>query len=126
MSFPDENVTFVQSNKFLSFSEFICGLAACEPQTPHGDAPGEARCRYIFRFYDKVWYYNMNKKGIVFKNMTAFLELIITFNCISFSQNSDGLLEYEEFLEMIKDIRKAKGLSISDIDVQKEASMSAK
>ena len=38
---------------FLSYPEFISGLAACEPETPHGDLCGEARCKYIFRFYDK-------------------------------------------------------------------------
>lgn len=36
---------------FLSFSEVLCGLCALEPDTPHGDQAGEARCRYIFRFY---------------------------------------------------------------------------
>ena len=36
------------------------------------------------------------------------------------------MLEYEDFLEMIKDIRKGKGLSTSEADIQKEASMSAK
>ena len=38
---------------FMSYPEFISGLAACEPATPHGDLCGEARCKYIFRFYDK-------------------------------------------------------------------------
>ena len=49
--------TTTQNNNYLSFSEFICGLAACDPQTPHGDASGEARCRYIFRYYDGVRFY---------------------------------------------------------------------
>ena len=34
---------------YVSYPEFISGLAACEPTTPHGDICGEARCRYIFR-----------------------------------------------------------------------------
>ena len=38
---------------YMSYPEFISGLAACEPCTPHGDSCGEARCRYIFRYYDK-------------------------------------------------------------------------
>lgn len=33
----------------LSFPEFISGLAACDNNTPHGEACGESRCRYIFR-----------------------------------------------------------------------------
>jgi hypothetical protein len=38
--------------QYLSYPELICGLSACEPNTPHGDSSGEARCRYIFRFYN--------------------------------------------------------------------------
>ena len=34
--------------------EMVCGLCACEPGTPHGDNAGEARCRYIFRYYNRV------------------------------------------------------------------------
>ena len=37
----------------LSFAELLAGLAACEPATPHGDLPGEARCRIIFRYYNQ-------------------------------------------------------------------------
>ena len=32
----------------------VCGLCACEPGTPHGDSAGEARCRYIFRYYNRA------------------------------------------------------------------------
>ena len=32
----------------------VCGLCACEPGTPHGDNAGEARCRYIFRYYNRA------------------------------------------------------------------------
>ena len=35
----------------LSFSEFLLGLAALEPNTQHGGTPAEQRCRYIFRYY---------------------------------------------------------------------------
>ena len=34
--------------------EMVCGLCACEPGTPHGDSAGEARCRYIFRYYNRA------------------------------------------------------------------------
>ena len=70
-SVSDDINTSVQNNNYLSFSEFICGLAACEPQTPHGDAPGEARCRYIFRYYDKVKY--NNTKQNIKKKYFAYL-----------------------------------------------------
>ena len=56
-SISDDINTTIQNNNYLSFSEFICGLAACDPQTAHGDASGEARCRYIFRYYDRVRFY---------------------------------------------------------------------
>ena len=32
----------------------VCGLCACEPGTPHGDSAGEARCRYIYRYYNRA------------------------------------------------------------------------
>lgn len=37
---------------YLSFSNFILGLAAMEPCTTHGGPPAEQRCRFIFRYYD--------------------------------------------------------------------------
>ena len=70
------------------------------------------------------WYVN-NAGSIPNSSAACLIVIRPCFNCSKISW-FDGLLEYEEFLEMIKDIRKAKGLSISDIDVQKEASMSAK
>ncbi len=79
--------------KFLSYPEFISGLAACEPNTPHGDSCGEIRCRYIFKFYDK---------------------------------NHDGKLEFPEFTNMVKDIRKLRGSSTEDPLVLEEAENSAK
>jgi hypothetical protein len=80
-------------NKYLSYPEFISGLAATEQLTPHGDVCGEARCRYIFRFYDK---------------------------------NSDGRLDFEEFCDMVKDIRLLRGDGINPDDIRAEAESSAK
>lgn len=37
---------------YLSFHEFLLGLAAMDKQTHHGGHPGELRCGYIFRYYD--------------------------------------------------------------------------
>ncbi len=37
---------------FLSAKDFLLGIAAMQPCTPHGGIPAEMRCRYIFRFYD--------------------------------------------------------------------------
>ena len=54
---------------FISYPEFISGLAACEPGTPHGDSCGENRCRYIFKFYDK------NHDGnLVFEEFTKMVK----------------------------------------------------
>ncbi len=78
---------------FLSYPEFITGLAACEQLTPHGELCGEARCRYIFRYYDK---------------------------------NNDGNLDFTEFLDLVKDIRAARGASLDPEDVKADAETSAK
>lgn len=37
---------------YLSFHEFLLGLAAMDKTTHHGGHPGELRCGYIFRYYD--------------------------------------------------------------------------
>ncbi|RWS03135.1 Calcineurin-like protein phosphoesterase [Dinothrombium tinctorium] len=37
---------------YLSFHEFVLGIAAMDKSTPHGGRSGELRCGYIFRFYD--------------------------------------------------------------------------
>ncbi|XP_059091755.1 uncharacterized protein LOC131887219 [Tigriopus californicus] len=79
--------------KYLSYSELICGLAACEPHVPHGDQTGESRTRYIFRFY---------------------------------CRDPSGKLDFSEFREMVRDIRRCKGFSTDEIDVLNEATVSAK
>lgn len=79
--------------KYLSYSELICGLAACEPHVPHGDQTGESRTRYIFRFY---------------------------------CRDPSGKLNFSEFREMVRDIRRNKGFSTDEIDVLNEATVSAK
>ncbi|RWS00809.1 Calcineurin-like protein phosphoesterase, partial [Dinothrombium tinctorium] len=37
---------------YLSYHEFILGIAALDKNTTHGGRSGELRCGYIFRFYD--------------------------------------------------------------------------
>ncbi|PIK39736.1 Serine/threonine-protein phosphatase BSU1 [Apostichopus japonicus] len=42
----------VRRKRYLDFGDFLYGLAAMQPCTPHGALPAELRCRYIFRYYD--------------------------------------------------------------------------
>ena len=37
----------------INYFELLQGLACMDPATSHGGLPGEIRCRYIFRYYDK-------------------------------------------------------------------------
>ncbi|CAF4361775.1 unnamed protein product, partial [Rotaria socialis] len=41
-----------QQKSYLTYSDYLLGLAAMDPSTSHGGAPAEQRCRYIFRFYN--------------------------------------------------------------------------
>lgn len=41
------------STEGINYFELLQGLASMDPKTKHGDLPGEIRCRYIFRYYDK-------------------------------------------------------------------------
>jgi hypothetical protein len=37
---------------YLTFIDYLLGLAALDPNTQHGGVPAEQRCRYIFRYYN--------------------------------------------------------------------------
>jgi hypothetical protein len=37
---------------YLTFLDYLLGLAALDPTTQHGGVPAEQRCRYIFRYYN--------------------------------------------------------------------------
>ncbi|CAM2698450.1 unnamed protein product [Rotaria socialis] len=41
-----------QKNSYLTYTDYLIGLAAMDPNTSHGGTPAELRCRYIFRFYN--------------------------------------------------------------------------
>ena len=38
---------------YLTFIDYLLGLAALDPNTQHGGIPAEQRCRYIFRYYNQ-------------------------------------------------------------------------
>lgn len=38
---------------YLTFLDYLLGLAALDPNTQHGGIPAEQRCRYIFRYYNR-------------------------------------------------------------------------
>ena len=67
---------------YISYPEFLSGLAACEPTTPHGDICGEVRCRYIFRYYDK----NRDNK-LHFEEFMPMVKDIRAFRGASLEQN---------------------------------------
>ncbi|CAF2381309.1 unnamed protein product [Rotaria sp. Silwood2] len=37
---------------YLTYLDYLLGLAALDPNTQHGGVPAEQRCRYIFRYYN--------------------------------------------------------------------------
>ncbi|CAF1660615.1 unnamed protein product, partial [Adineta ricciae] len=37
---------------YLTYVDYLLGLAALDPSTQHGGVPAEQRCRYIFRYYN--------------------------------------------------------------------------
>ncbi|CAF0923874.1 unnamed protein product, partial [Didymodactylos carnosus] len=45
-----------QQKSYLTYLDYLLGLAAMDPNTSHGGAPAEQRCRYIFRFYNTTDY----------------------------------------------------------------------
>ena len=98
----------------------VCGLCACEPGTPHGDSAGEARCRYIFR------YYNRAADG----RLTSDEFRLVMFRCKSLNLNLYDICpkyySFVKFRTMVRDIRERKGFSTDPADVENEANVSAK
>ena len=45
---------------YLTFVDYLLGLAALDPNTQHGGVPAEQRCRYIFRYYNRTNNQRMN------------------------------------------------------------------
>ena len=45
---------------YLTFLDYLLGLAALDPNTQHGGVPAEQRCRYIFRYYNRMNNQRMN------------------------------------------------------------------
>ena len=91
----------------------MCGLAACEPLTPHGDLAGETRCRLIFRWDGQILIFVLK-----FKILFFFLRY--------YNSSGSGRLSFSEFTRMVKDIRVIKGCSDDEEDVKSEAAISAK
>ncbi|XP_046355984.1 serine/threonine-protein phosphatase with EF-hands pef-1-like isoform X1 [Haliotis rufescens] len=83
----------IHKKNYLTFKELLLGLACMEPCTQHGGMPAEARCRYIFRYYDA---------------------------------NSDNFLQFDEFRDLVKDVRHLKGLPVDEESVMEDATNSAK
>lgn len=44
----------ITQKNYLTFLDYLLGLAALDPNTQHGGIPAEQRCRYIFRYYNKT------------------------------------------------------------------------
>ena len=79
----------LHQRQVLTFSEFLIGLAAMDPQTQHGSTPAEQRCRYIFRYY-------------IFNERISFLDETSAAHVISMS--------FEQFKHLINDINLMKKL----------------
>ena len=92
---------------YISYPEFVSGLAACEPTTPHGDICGEVRCRYIFRYYDK----NRDNK-LHFEEFMPMVKDIRAFRGASLDEND--VQKEAEACAKVFDTSQAEVLSMSD------------
>ncbi|CAF0842718.1 unnamed protein product [Didymodactylos carnosus] len=114
-----------QQKSYLTYSEYLLGLAALDPNTSHGGAPAEQRCRYIFRFY------NTTNSGSIsideFRELHAdvqnlkggktningdpppYNEVLAAFN--SFSIQTDHKLQLTDFLNSVGQL-KYRGTSV--------------
>ena len=80
---------------YLTFLDYLLGLAALDPNTQHGGVPAEQRCRYIFRFYNSSSSTNQRMSFDEFKWMIKDIHK-------SKGQNLTGDALTEEALQMFR------------------------
>ncbi|CAF3339252.1 unnamed protein product [Rotaria sp. Silwood1] len=112
-----------QQKSYLTYSDYLLGLAAMDPSTSHGGAPAEQRCRYIFRFYNLKNNGNMSieefrelhtdvqnlKAGKANNDAPLYSEVVSAFN--SFNVQANNLLQLTDFLNSVGQL-KYRGTSV--------------
>ncbi|UJR25392.1 hypothetical protein I4U23_006740 [Adineta vaga] len=112
-----------QQKSYLTYSDYLLGLAAMDPSTSHGGAPAEQRCRYIFRFYNIKNNGNMSidefrelhndvqtlKAGKNNNDIPPSSEILSAFN--SFNVQTNNQLQLTDFLNSVGQL-KYRGTSV--------------
>ncbi|CAF0906825.1 unnamed protein product [Adineta ricciae] len=112
-----------QQKSYLTYSDYLLGLAAMDPSTSHGGAPAEQRCRYIFRFYNIKNNGNMSidefrelhsdvqnlKAGKANNDVPPYSEILSAFN--SFNVQTNNQLQLTDFLNSVGQL-KYRGTSV--------------
>jgi Ca2+-binding EF-hand superfamily protein len=112
-----------QQKSYLTYSDYLIGLAAMDPSTSHGGAPAEQRCRYIFRFYNIKNNGNMSieefrelhadvqnlKAGKTNNDVPPYSEVLSAFN--SFNVQMNNQLQLTDFLNSVGQL-KYRGTSV--------------
>ncbi|CAF0822203.1 unnamed protein product [Adineta steineri] len=112
-----------QQNCYLTFTDYLLGLAAMDPNTSHGGTPAEIRCRYIFRFYNIANNGSMSieefrnlhtdiqnlKSGKQNVNPPSYNDIVSSFNAFNLQENKELLLS--DFLNLVGQL-KYRGTSV--------------
>ncbi|CAF3248383.1 unnamed protein product [Rotaria socialis] len=112
-----------QQKSYLTYSDYLLGLAAMDPSTSHGGAPAEQRCRYIFRFYNLKNTGSMTleefrelhtdvytlRAGKTNNDTPPNSEILSAFN--SFNVQNNSLLQLTDFLNSVGQL-KYRGTSV--------------
>ena len=80
---------------YLTFADYLLGLAALDPNTQHGGVPAEQRCRYIFRYYNLA-----NNQRMTFEEFKAMIKDIHTLkgqNLTGDALNDEALQTFRSF-----------------------------
>jgi Ca2+-binding EF-hand superfamily protein len=112
-----------QQNFYLTYTDYLLGLAAMDFNTSHGGGPAELRCRYIFRFYNTKNNGSMSieefrdlhsdvvnlKSGKINGDVLPYNEVLPIFNSFNLQSNSNLLLG--DFLNSVGQL-KYRGTSV--------------
>ncbi|CAF1349139.1 unnamed protein product [Didymodactylos carnosus] len=78
---------------YLTFVDYLLGMAAMDPTTQHGGVPAEQRCRYIFRLYNVA-----NNSRMTFDEFKTMVRDIHKNK----GQNLTGEILYDEAAQMFR------------------------
>ncbi|KAJ8959024.1 hypothetical protein NQ318_022278 [Aromia moschata] len=130
LGWTKENVSYLfkaadlTNRNGLSFREFLFLLAAADPNTVHGGAAAEIRCKYMFKCWSATFDVRGTKNEEPLPLKSPLRKSPSTPSPLQryYDRDRDNMLKPDEFKSIIFDLRKVKKLALDANSVAKDAS----